>query len=128
MAYVRAERVDLRLVAVERERVEAPSVLDPERLVEALAQLVGLALQPVRQLAVAPDVARELGDAPLRVVDVTLHLTRRDRRLRQRAVVKALRVPRVLPRLVLEPVLSTPLSLHAPVPFPAALLLPPLHR
>ena len=34
-------------VAVERERVEAAALLDPERLVEARAQLVGLALEPL---------------------------------------------------------------------------------
>src|SRR5204862_7928636 len=66
------ERVDLLLVAVEAERVVAAALLAPERLVEASAELVRIPLEPVGELAVAPHLARELGDAPLRVVDVTL--------------------------------------------------------
>src|SRR5205085_8121945 len=63
VADVGAERVDLALVAVERERVEAAAVVDPEGLVEAASQLFGLALQPRRELAITPHLARELGDA-----------------------------------------------------------------
>ena len=57
----------------------------------------------VGELAVAPHLARELGHPALRVVDVALHLARRDRRRRDRAVAEALRVARVLPGLVVEP-------------------------
>ena len=42
----------------------------------------------------------------LRVVHVALYLARRDRHLRKPAVVEALRVARVLPRLVVEPALG----------------------
>ena len=66
--------------------------------------------EPVGELAVAPDLARELGHAPLRVVDVALHLARRDRRLGDPAVGEALRVARVLPRLVVEPAVAAPLD------------------
>ena len=83
VADVRAERVDAPLLAVERERVVAAAVLDPERLVEAAPQLGRLRLEPGGERIVAPDGARELGDPQLRVVDVALHLGRRDRRLRR---------------------------------------------
>ena len=82
VADVRAERVDLPLVAVEREHVEAAALVGPERLVEAVAELVGLAVEPLGELALAPDLPGELGHALLRVVDVSLHLDGRDRRLR----------------------------------------------
>src|SRR5207342_133149 len=103
MPDVGAERIDLLLVRVERESVETAALLDPERLVEAPAQLLRLPVEPRGELTVAPDLAGKLRDSPLRVVDVALHLARSDRRARKRAVVEALRVPRVLPRLVVEP-------------------------
>ena len=96
----------LRSVAVERQRVV---LARPVRLVEALLQVGRLALEPLGELRLAPDLARELGRAPLRVVGVALHLDRRDRRLGDAPVGEALRVARVLPRLVLEPALGAPL-------------------
>src|SRR5207237_7518137 len=72
VAVVRAERVDLLLVAVERERVIAAPPVDPVGPVEALLKLARLALEPIRELAVAPDLAGELGGPKLRVVDVAL--------------------------------------------------------
>ena len=60
VADVRAERVDAILLGVERERVVAAALLDPVRLVEPRAQLVGLALEPVRR---APGRARPRGRA-----------------------------------------------------------------
>ena len=83
---VRAERVDLALVAVERERVEAAALLDPERLVETFAQLLGLGLDAGAKLAVTPDVPSQLRHAPLRVVDVALNLAGGDRGLRKRPI------------------------------------------
>ena len=97
----------LPLVGVERERVVAAALLAPEGLVEALPQLVGLRLEPLGQLALAPHVARQLGQPPLRVVDVALHLAGSDRRLGQPAVVEELRVAGVLPGLVDEAALRT---------------------
>ena len=76
VADVRRERVDAPLLAVERERVEAAALLDPERLVEPLRELGGLALEPVGEVAVAPRDARHLGEPELRRVDVALHLAR----------------------------------------------------
>ena len=79
MADVRAERVDALLLAVERKRVVAAAVLDPELLVEAALQLGRLRLEPDGERIVPPDGARELGRPQLRVVDVALHLDRCDR-------------------------------------------------
>ena len=128
MADVRRERVDPVLLAVERERVEAAALLAPERLVEALAQLGRLALEPVGQVAVAPDLARQLGHPQLRVVDVALHLARRDRPGRLAPVVEELGVVGVLPGLVLEPALRPPVVLDEPVAVEVAVLVDPVQR
>src|SRR5205807_9180828 len=103
------------LVCVEGERVEAAALVDPERLVERRLQLARLPLGPIGERAVAPHLARDLGDATLRVVDVALHLARRDRRVGDAAVVEALRVERVLPRLDVEPARCTLLELDEAV-------------
>src|SRR5439155_13130634 len=97
----------------------------PEGLVEARPQRVRLVLEPRGQLAVAPDLARELGHAPLRVVDVALHLAGRDRRLGDPAVGKALRVAGVLPRLDVEPARAALLELDEPVAVAVAVLVDP---
>src|SRR6266550_1785079 len=54
MADVRAERIDAILLTVERERVIAGAVRDPERVVEASAQLFRLTFEPLGELVVAP--------------------------------------------------------------------------
>jgi len=46
VADIRADRVNLVLVAVERERIEAAPVLAPERLVETPLELLRLAFEP----------------------------------------------------------------------------------
>ena len=51
-----------RLSLVERERVVAPAVGDPVRIVEAYAQVVGLPLEPRRELLVAPGVPCHLDE------------------------------------------------------------------
>ena len=104
----------------------APS--HPERLVETRAQLCRLALEPLGELRVVPRLARDLGEPELRVVDVALHLARRDRRRREAAVVEALRVARVLPRLVLEPARGAPLVLDEAVAVAVAVLVDPAQR
>jgi hypothetical protein len=60
---VRRQRVDAPLFAVERERVVTAAILAPVRLRRTRAELVGLASSRSRELALAPDLARELGDA-----------------------------------------------------------------
>ena len=97
MADVRAHRVDRPLVTIQRERVVAAAVLDPERLVEARLQRLRVPLEPGGELGITPHLARQLGRPALRVVHVPLHLARRDRRRRPTAVAESLRVPRVLP-------------------------------
>ena len=77
-------RVHAPLLPVEREREEATALVDPERLVEATAELVGLPVETIRQRLVAPDLPRDLGEPPLCVVDVALHLDGGDRRRRRR--------------------------------------------
>ena len=128
MADVRAERVDLPLVAVERQRVVAAALLDPEGLVEAVTQLGCLALEAIGELAVTPYVTRDIDEPSFRVVHVTLHLAWSDRRLCQRAVVKALRIPRVLPGLVVEPTLGPALVLDEPVAVAVSVLVDPFER
>ncbi len=116
------------LLPVERERVEPAALLAPERLVEAVAQHGRLALEPVGELAVAPDLPRQLGHAELRVVDVALHLAGRDRPDRLASVVEELRVVRVLPRLVLEPALRPAVVLDEAVAVEIAVLVDPAER
>jgi hypothetical protein len=58
VAHVRRRRVDRLLLAVEREHVlAAPRV--PERPVEAPLQVGRVALEPVGELVVVPDLARQ---------------------------------------------------------------------
>ena len=75
------------LSPVEGERVIAAAVLDPQNARSKRSRSVfGLALELCGERAVAPDLARDLGEAPLRVVDVALHLGQGDRRFRHPAV------------------------------------------
>src|SRR5207237_10920638 len=125
VADVRAERVDLALLAVERERVVAAALVTPERLVEPALELVGLGVEASRKLAVTPHLASELRDPAFRVVDVSLHLARRDGRLRDRAVVEALRVVGVLPGLDVEASLRPLVELDEAVAVAVAVLVDP---
>ena len=126
--HVGAHRVDLTLVAVEGEDVVATARLGPVRRVEPIAQVLGLALEPFGQLPVAPDLPRYLGDSPLGVVDVALHLARRDRCGREPAVGEALRIVRVLPRLVVEAALGALLVLDEAVAVAIAVVVDPGQR
>jgi hypothetical protein len=108
MPEVGGQRVDRALVPVEPEGVEA-ALLDPERRVEAASELGCVTLELVGQTLVPPDSAGDLGQAQLRVVDITLHLGGGDRRLGERPVVERHRVLRVLPRLVANAVRATAL-------------------
>ena len=128
VTHVRAARVDASLLAVERECVEPSTLRDPERLVEPAPELVGLLLEPVGEIRVAPRLAGDLRQPTLGVVHVALDLDRRDRRLGHRAVVEALGVPRVLPRLVREPALRAAVVLHEPVPVEIPMAVDPLER
>ena len=74
---VRTDRVRGALGAVERHGVVA-LVLDPEGLLESLAQQLGLVLQAGRELVLAAQ-PRERRDAPLGVEHVALDLGERDR-------------------------------------------------
>src|SRR4029079_8394151 len=86
------------VAAVERERVDL-LVLEPEVAGEPLAQRSRLALESRRAIRIA-GAAEQSRDLGLRRVDVALDLDQRDRRLGERAVGVADRVPRVLPALV----------------------------
>ena len=66
--------------------VVAAAIVGPEVAVEALAQLLGLALEPLGERVVVHEAPGELGDAQLRVVDVALDLGGRDRQERDGAV------------------------------------------
>src|SRR4029453_19551537 len=88
----------------------------------------GAALRGGGGRAVAPDLAGHLGRAALRVVDVPLHFAWRDRPACDRAVVEALGVARVLPGLVLEPALGSPLVLDEAVAVAVTVLVDPRER
>ncbi len=98
MPGIAGDRIGLLLVTVERHRVIA-AILHPERGLEAGRELVGLGIEPDRQLGLAAD-RREPRHPPLRVVHVALDLGQRDRWDRVVAVSVADRVAGVLPALV----------------------------
>src|SRR6266536_3779886 len=98
---VRAERIDLLAVAIQRQS-EVLAVRDPEISVEASLELSSLLLELRRELWVLPDLAREPRGAPLGVVGVTLELARRPREPRQTTVSVRDGIPRVFPALVLK--------------------------
>src|SRR4029077_12576880 len=60
VADVRAERVDLPLLPVEREHVVAAARVGPEAFGAGSLLLLRLALEPLRERPVAPDLARQL--------------------------------------------------------------------
>src|SRR5438132_13950411 len=107
VADVRRQRIDLPLVAVERQREEL-TLRQPEVGVEPLLQHCRFVPEARRELGIVPNVAREARTAALRVVDVALDLARRNRAGRERPVGEQDRVPRVLPALVLEARLGVP--------------------
>jgi len=78
VADVRAQRVDLVAVRVQRE-CEVAVGLDPEVAVEAALEVGRLLLELVGELRIVPDLAREPGAASLRVVGVALQLAGRAR-------------------------------------------------
>ncbi len=115
------------LVAVERERVVAAALGNPERLVESHGERRRLAVEPLREVVLPPRGARQLRETKLCVVNVALDLGRRDRRRGKAAVAEPLRVAGILPRVVLEP-LRAPLVLHEAVAVAVAVLVDPGER
>src|SRR3954452_574181 len=81
MPDVRGQRIDRAFVAVEPDDVEAAALLRPEVLVEARAEHGGLAFEALCESIVEREPARQLRDAELRVVDVSLDLGGRDRQV-----------------------------------------------
>ena len=127
---VRGERVDAPLLAVERERVEAAALLDPERLVERASRA-----RPPRARA----GRRARGRAtPSRAISAMRRSSRRRRspapRTARSAPVamrpswKRCESARVLPRLHLEPVRRAPLELDEAVAVAVAPLVDPAQR
>src|SRR3954453_4210551 len=101
MTVVRRQCINLRAVRVERDR-EVLAVFDPEVAVEAPLQVGCFLFEPIGELGILPDVAREGRPAHFGVVRVTLELAGRAREPRQRTITIRDRVPGVLPTLVLE--------------------------
>ncbi len=97
-------------------------------LSNARPELRSLALEPLGELRLAPDVARDLGQPELCVVHVALHLDGRDRGVGEAPVVKALRIAGVLPRLVREPAVRPPRVLDEAVPVEVTVPVDPLQR
>src|SRR4051812_5279118 len=87
--------------AIERERVRLEFVA-PERALEALAQFLRLPDQHPCAILEA-EQSRQPGPLPLRLEHVALHLAERDRGIRQRAILVADRVARILPSLLDQP-------------------------
>src|SRR4029453_11030640 len=126
VADVRAERVDLLAVAVQRQS-EVLALGDPEISVEAALELSSLLLELRRELWVLPDLARKPRGADLGVVCVPLELARRPREARQTVVPVRDRIPRVFPALVLEArLLVAALVRDVAVPHQIRVLLAPL--
>ena len=124
---VRGERIDGTLLAVEGQCVGRP-LLEPEGAIEAVAKLGGPSLELDRERGVAPDLACQLRQPEPRVVDVALHLGGGDRPVREPAVPELLRVARVLPGLVCEPVRRPACVLHEPVAVEVAVVVDPGER
>ncbi len=101
MAVIRAQRIHLIAVGVQRER-EVLVLDDPEVAVEAALEVGRLLLELVGERRILPDLVCEAGAAQLRVVGVALQLAGRPREAGQPAVPVGDRVPRILPALVLE--------------------------
>jgi hypothetical protein len=93
MPDVRGQRVDRAFVAVEPDHVEAAALLRPEVLVEAGAEQGGLVLEALRKFVPEREPVRELCDAELRVVDVSLDLGRCDRQVRDGSIGELHAVP-----------------------------------
>jgi hypothetical protein len=93
VAHVRRHRIDLPFVAVEPDHVVTAAFIRPEVTIDARRELRCLALEPKGELIVAGERAGELCDAELRVVNVALDLTGRDRQVRDRAVGELNSVP-----------------------------------
>src|SRR5207247_6531950 len=115
MPDVRAHRVDLALLAVERDRVVAAGI-DPVVAVEALAQGRGLVFQSIGEGRVVPDLTCEPGGPDACVVGVTLDLAGGDRSFCHSAVGEEAGVPRILPALVDQAFLRTGLIPQVCVP------------
>src|SRR2546426_9538011 len=127
MPDVRGHRVDLPLIAVERERVAAEP-LDPEIAIEALAQGRRGALEPAGQLRVVPDITRQASHPDARVVGVSLDLAGRDRSLSHGAITEQDGIPRVFPALVDEALGRARLIFEVAVAVSVAVALDPFER
>src|SRR4029078_1080637 len=104
------------------------AVLDPERLVEPVAEGDGALTQPGRELGVVPDDLGQLCCADPRVVRVPLHLGRCDRGRRQPAGAEALRVAAVLPGLISGAIGCSALVLAEAVAVAVAVVVDPRER
>src|SRR4051812_31775609 len=89
-------------------------IVDPERLLEPLAERLGLGPKACRKVVLAAE-RRETGHPALRVEDVALDLGQGDRRRGEATGTIADRVAGVLPALVQEASLGPPLVLDEPV-------------
>src|SRR5947209_8175637 len=91
--------VNRSLLSIEGQRVMSPG-RDPEIAIEALAQRTGIALEPLREGRIVPDLAGEPRRPHPSVVGIPLDLAGGDRTFRDGAVAEEDGVPRVLPTLV----------------------------
>src|SRR2546426_6668379 len=119
MPRVRADALDLPLLAVEREGIGA-GLLHPECFVETPRQLLGRD-RAARGILAPAELPVEARHAAAGVQAVSLDLDQRDRRFGRRAVQMGNAVPGILPPLVsqaalrLAPVFDEPVAVLVPV-------------
>src|SRR5438552_12966010 len=123
MPRVRADALDLPLLAVEREGIGA-GLLHPECFVEAPRQLLGRD-RAARGILPTAELPVETRHAAAGVQAVSLDLDQRDRRLGRRAVQMGNAVPGILPPLVSQAPLGLALVLDEPVAVLVAVLVDP---
>ncbi len=126
MTLVRRDRVDRTLVRIESDG-EALLVFEPEVFVEAALQFGG-ALAPRSRLVTPAELVEEVRPREVGGVCVALHLGQRDRRLGQGAVGELDAIPRVLPPLVGQAVISLALVFDVAVAVEVAVFDEPVDR
>src|SRR5438270_11312032 len=114
MTNIGAHRVDLMLVSVERQGVLA-ALLDPVVPIEAFAQGRRIAIEPIGEGGVAPDLARQASQADARIVRIALDLAGGDRPPCHPTVVEEDGIPGILPALVDQSFLRASLVLEIAV-------------
>src|SRR6202008_1206481 len=101
------------LLSVERERVGA-AILHPEVALECVTQRVRFARERLGTGVIAKRARNPRGLALCRV-DISLHFRKRDRPLREASILAGNGIERILPALIVQPLLGAALVLDKAV-------------